>query len=214
MPEGIEGPEAEALTDKMFEAINKQAWDTTNIVQWTFAGHDFLWDKRTDWLKVAWNNNLVLMDMPAWEGQVFKNGKELTGWRRDMIFKRAYSFFCNDSFWLNAPAKARDEGTSRYLVKQENGNDALLVKYSSGGVTPGDSYLWLLDENGQPTGWKMWVKIIPVKGVFTSWDEWTTLEHGARVATFHDMSIFKTHIKNLAAGQTYEEIGVENPFSF
>ena len=214
MPEGQEGPAAEALTDKMFDAINKEAWATMNIVQWTFVGHDYLWDKREDWLKVNWGNKEVLMDMPAWEGEVYRNGKKLNGWQRDRIFKRAYTFFCNDSFWFNAPVKARDEGTSRFLVEQEDGSEALLVKYSSGGVTPGDSYLWLLDESGQPTGWKMWVKIIPIKGTYTSWEKWTTLDHGGRVATLHDMNIVETSIDNIAAAQSYEELGIENPFPF
>ncbi|MEZ4952350.1 MAG: hypothetical protein R2825_02080 [Saprospiraceae bacterium] len=36
------------------------------------------------------------------------------------------------------------------------------MQYKTGGVTPSDSYVWLLDENGQPTAWKMWVSITSI----------------------------------------------------
>lgn len=213
-PVGETGPAAEALTDKMFNAINKEAWDTTHLVTWSYAGHDYLWDKKNEWLKVSWGNKIVLMDLPAYEGTVYKNGEILEGRRKNRLFNRAYAFFCNDSFWLNAPAKARDEGTTRTLVKMEDGSDGLMVSYASGGVTPGDTYLWLLDENGRPTGWKMWVKILPFKGLYTSWADWVTLDTGAQIASMHGIKSINLPIGNLDSGQTYEELGIENPFSF
>ena len=96
----------------------------------------------------------------------------------------------------------------------EDGSDGLMVSYASGGVTPGDTYLWLLDENGRPTGWKMWVKILPFKGLYTSWADWVTLDTGAQIASMHGIKSFNLPIGNLDSGQTYEELGIENPFSF
>jgi hypothetical protein len=49
-----------------------------------------------------------------------------------------------------------DEGTTRSLVKNEDKTNGLLVSYASGGVTPGDAYLWKLDANGLPQSYKMW----------------------------------------------------------
>ena len=213
LPVGTEGAEAEAMTDKMFQAVNKEAWDTTNIVTWTFVGmHDFVWNKETEDLQVKWKDVVVNMNLPKYDGTVTKGGAEVTGDQKRKMIDKAFSFFCNDAFWLNAPAKARDEGTSRSLVTMEDGKEGLLVSYSSGGVTPGDSYLWVLDETGLPTYYKMWTKIIPVKGISSTWEDWTTLSSGAKIATAHDMKIFKSKMTNIKSGQTYEEIGIEDPF--
>jgi hypothetical protein len=46
------------------------------------------------------------------------------------------------------------------------------VTYTSGGVTPGDSYLWILDENDRPIAWKFWVQKIPIGGLESSWGDW------------------------------------------
>jgi hypothetical protein len=213
MPAGKEGPEAEALTDQMFEAINKEAWDSTRIVQWDFiGGHRYVWDKENDKLLVKWSDIEVYMDLDKYDGKVFKSGEEVSGDKKIKLFDKAFSFFCNDSFWLNAPVKARDEGTTRKLVNMESGEKGLLINYSSGGVTPGDSYLWILDETGQPKGWKMWVKILPVKGVYTSWEDWLTLDTGAKLSTLHGNKIFKMKIENIKSGQTYSELGIDDPF--
>jgi hypothetical protein len=39
-------------------------------------------------------------------------------------------------------------------------NQALLITYASGS-TPGDSYMWFVDQNYRPKAWRMW-GIIPV----------------------------------------------------
>ena len=214
LPIGVEGPEAEAMTDQMFTAVNKAAWDTTAIVSWKFFGiHDYIWNKDTEDLQVKWGNVVVDMNLAKYDGLVSKGGEYLEGDEKRKMIDKAFSFFCNDSFWLNAPVKARDEGTSRSVVTLKDGSKGLLITYSTGGVTPGDSYLWSLDENGLPTSYKMWTKIIPIKGISSSWDDWITLDSGAKLATTHDMGIMKSKMSNIKGGQTYEDIGVENPFN-
>ena len=214
LPSGTEGAEAEVLTDQMFQAINKEAWDSTKIVTWEFMGiHDYVWNKETTDLKVSWGKNTVVMNLDEYDGIVLKDGLALEGDEKRKMIDKAFSFFCNDSFWLIAPSKARDEGTSRALVDLENGEKGLLVSYSTGGVTPGDSYLWMLDESGLPTGYKMWTKILPVKGIYSSWEDWIDLPTGAKIATGHDMKVMKSKMTNVKGGQTYAEIGIENPFS-
>ena len=97
-----------------------------------------------------------------------------------------------------------DKGVERRLVKTEDGTKALLVTHTSGGVTPGDSYLWLLDEAYRPTAFKMWVSIIPIGGVKATWEEYKTIE-GVPFATLHQMGPLSLFIKNLegASKRTY-----------
>jgi len=61
-----------------------------------------------------------------------------------------------------------------------------MVSYSSGGVTPGDAYVWLLDESYRPTSWKMWVSIIPIGGLEVPWSTWLTTETGAEICNLHE----------------------------
>ena len=122
-------------------------------------------------------------------GQAMKNGKALSGAENEASVKAAWKHFCNDSFWLNAVVKAFDPGTTRTLVDLPDGRKGLKVQYSQGGVTPGDAYVWILDEQGLPTSWKMWVEIIPVGGLEFTWQDWATLSTGAKIATFHKSSI-------------------------
>ena len=220
IPKGEQGAAADALAQKMLTAINKPAWDSTGVVQWTFKGrgdHDFLWDRTRNWVQVKWDENEVFVVLDSLQGTAFQNGKRVEGKEADKLVETAWEFFANDSFWLNAPAKVFDKGTERRLVKLENGEDALLITYASGGVTPGDSYLWILNENGLPTSWKMWVKIIPVGGVPTVWKDWTTLETGAKVAQNHTIDLkgkkMEVAITNLKAAKDLASFGLEkDPF--
>ncbi|MFT5834127.1 MAG: hypothetical protein ACI97N_001761 [Cognaticolwellia sp.] len=215
LPKGEKGIEADALAEKVLVAINKSAWDSTGVIQWTFRdSHHFLWDKKRNLVRVQWKNNEVFVVLDELTGVAFKDGKKLEGKKADKLIKKAWSFFANDSFWLNAPSKVFDEGTERRLVKLENDEEALLITYASGGVTPGDSYLWILDENGLPKSWKMWVKIIPIGGVQTTWQDWVTLETGAKIAQNHYINEnINVPITNLKASKNLETFGLENdPF--
>ena len=105
------------------------------------------------------------------------------------LIENAINFFNNDSFWLVAPYKVFDDGVERSIVKVDN-KDALLIKYTSGGTTPGDSYLWILDENYVPVSFKMWTQIIPIGGVSATWNDFITSGSGIKLPTSHTLSLF------------------------
>jgi len=212
-PVGTEGPEAELMAEKVLRAINKPAWDSTTYVHWTFKGmHTFLWDKNRHLCKVTWDDYEVLLDISRIGGLAKKGGKVLSAEEGEKKIRKAWEFWCNDSFWLNAPAKIMDNGTSRSVVEVD-GEKSLLVTYASGGVTPGDSYLWFFDEQGLPSSYKMWVKIIPFGGVEFTWEDWKTLESGAKISTYHE-GMLDLDISDLKSGQSWEEMGLgKDPFS-
>ena len=214
-PTGTTGPAADALANKVLAAINKPAWDTTGVIQWTFRGaHDFLWDKKRNLVKVNWGDTEALVTLDETTGKAWKNGVEVTGDEGDKLVKAAWGHFCNDSFWLNAPAKVFDPGTERSIVDMPDGSKGLMVTYKSGGVTPGDAYLWNLDANGMPTSYKMWVSIPVIPGglAFT-WEDWTTLPTGAKIATNHASKVLGIDITNLKAATDLTSFGLStDPF--
>ena len=121
---------------------------------------------------------------------------------KEKLVDKALKNFNNDSFWLVAPYKVFDSGTERSIVTLEDGTEALLVTYTSGGTTPGDSYLWLLNENAFPRAFKMWVKIIPVGGLEASWDDWVITQSGAFLPKSHTLGPVNLSMGNVKAYNT------------
>ena len=203
--------EADSLAKRMLKAVGNDAWQQTALVKWTYAGgHDFVWDKKRNLVSVSWQDNRVLLNLNDWpKGQAFVGNVRQTGEQVDVLRGKAWAFFCNDSFWLIAPTKILDKDTERSLVPQADGSNALLVTYKSGGVTPGDSYLWFLDRNGLPTRYKMWVSIIPIGGVEATWEDWQPLSSGALVATKHKLGPLTLKVENLKSGSTIQDLGLK-----
>mgnify|MGYP001244885872 FL=1 len=172
LPEGEEGPKAEELVDKMLEALNDDAYQQLDVIKWSFPrGHHFVWNKAQDSVEVTWSDYRVLFKTKTLDGQAYQNEQELSGEDKQKALDQAWALFANDSFWLVAPFKVRDPGTSRKYVETERG-PGILVSYSSGGVTPGDSYLWILGEDYKPIAWKLWTQILPLQGIEFSWHGW------------------------------------------
>jgi len=213
-PTGIPSAEADAMAKKMLQAVDKTAWDTTGIVQWTFRGkNNYLWDKTRNFVQFTWENNKVLLHTKSVTGKAFQDEKEVTGEVANELVQTAWKNFCNDSWWLNAPVKAFDIGTSRSLVKMKDGREGLMVSYNSGGVTPGDAYVWFLDDTGMPTSYKMWVSIIPIGGLEFTWQDWATLPTGAKIAQDHKNKLLEIPIENVKAGIDLAGFGLsEDPF--
>ncbi len=181
LPEGIQGKEADMLANRMMKAMNKRAFDNTEILEWSFRGkHHYKWKKQEGIVEVLWDDNKVILDL---------NENSKSKGQSPALIKIAHDFFNNDSFWLVAPYKVFDNGTERSIVKY-NDKNALMVKYTSGGSTPGDSYLWILDSTYTPIAFKMWTQIIPIGGVSASWNNLTTAASGIKLPTKHKLSLF------------------------
>ena len=215
-PEAIKGENADLMANNMLASINKPAWDTLNYLKWEFMqGHKYLWDKKGNNALIEWEENRVLLNLDKIEGVAFKKGKQLEGEAKSKMIQKAWSFWCNDSFWMFAPFKVFDPGTIRSVVETENGDKGLMVTYDSGGVTPGDGYLWLLDNNNIPTGYKMWTSIIPIKGIYVSWENWKTIKGGSKLAISHKSPMLSFDMKGVEEGDSPSALGYSNDvFSF
>ncbi len=210
-PEGQPGPEADALARSMEAAVNKEAWDRTGAVRWSFfERHHYVWDRNRDLVELRWGDSRALFRTGDQTGRAWHSGSEQTGEDAIEALSAAYAYWVNDSFWLNPVVKFFDPGVERSLVKLDDGRDALLVSYSSGGVTPGDAYLWIPGADGLPEAWRMWVQIIPIGGIETSWEGWTELATGAKVSTQHEgWGRTMTFISNVEGAQNLEGLGVD-----
>jgi hypothetical protein len=192
LPEGKKGKEADALAIKMLNALNHDAFENTEIIEWSFTNqHYYKWFKQENRVEVSWDENKVILStkQPN-KSEVFVKSKKVDN---SELVQKAQDYFNNDSFWLIAPYKIFDAGTERSIVNHE-GKDALLITYTSGGSTPGDSYLWILDQNYMPTSYKMWTSIIPIGGVSATWNDLKNTESGIKLPSSHTLSLFGMQI--------------------
>ena len=199
LPEGQAGEEADALTKEMMASLNYEAWQATDQVSWTFRGpHHYEWNKAEDLVTVRWDDHEVILNTATQSG-IVSNGQNYAYAEVNELVQKAIDFFNNDSFWLAAPYKAFDPGTERSLVELPDGRKGLMVTYTSGGSTPGDSYVWILDDNYRPVAIKMWVQILPIGGLEFTWENYKTLSSGAMIAQdhklFRGMNVSLTDIK-------------------
>lgn len=209
LPEGKTGPAADELANKMLKAVSNDQWLETGAVKWEFLVgskyHKHIWDKKRHFAQVEFEQYIVQIDINRRTGVVLNKSQDLSELKKLELCEKAWKYWANDSFWLNPVSKIFDPGTSRSIVEQKEGTESLLITYSTGGVTPGDSYLWILDENNRPKAWKMWVSIIPIGGLEFSWEGWTSLTTGAMVATTHQ-GIMDVFISNVRGKSTLNQL--------
>jgi hypothetical protein len=211
-PEVKLGSEADKLATEVLKAINKDAFDTLKYLQFDFGGRQkYFWHKPSNTALIEWKENKVIVQLDSLKSKVLVSNNIIEGEKAKELTNDAWSHWCNDSFWMLAPFKLYDPGTERSIVEKD-GAKALMIKYSSGGVTPGDEYLWYLDENNIPTKYQMWVKIIPIGGTEATWENWITLKNGAKVSTLHKMKVFDLIMSDVKEGDHYSEFGyTEDP---
>ena len=212
-PNGEEGPRAEEMAQKMLTSINHKAWLNTGAVRWNFDGRrELVWDRNRHYVKVSWENYEVYLMIDEMKGAVYLDGKKLDEEEANEWLQKAWEIWVNDSFWLNPVSKIYDQGTSRSLVDLPDGGSGLLVEFSSGGATPGDAYLWELDNKGLPVNWQMWVSIIPVGGLNASWEAWITTTTGVKISTLHKIGKKELRIHDVETASDLIELMGEDIF--
>ena len=189
LPVGTQNEKADALASKMLKALDYKKYEATNYLEWTFKNrHHYKWQKDKNRCEVYWKEYKVDLDFnDSSNNKAYIHSFIVTSELAQELIDKAIGYFNNDSFWLVAPYKVFDNGTERRLVKLEDNTEALLVTYTTGGSTPGDSYLWILDDTGKPKSFKMWTSILPIDGLEASWSDWTLTESGAQLPTFHKL---------------------------
>lgn len=194
LPEGKQGPKADQLAKQILSELNYEAYQKTEVISWTFADiHSYEWHKNKNYVIVSSDDYKVKLDLNDYDKSEVLSSKDSDF---ENLIETSIKNFNNDSFWLIAPYKLMDENVERRIV--ENGSDkSLLVTYTSGGTTPGDSYLWKVDKNYRPISYKMWVSIIPIGGVEAKWKDWVETQSGMILSTEKTVFGIPIEITNL-----------------
>ena len=190
IPEGKTGAPAEALAQKMLSAANLDTWnEEVRAVEFRFReSNSYFWDKQRGLVEFRSDDLRVLFSKNTFQGIAFEDGERLQGDELKEAILKANSNFVNDAFWLQPAFHIRSPGTKLYAV-----NDSTLrVTFSSGGVTPGDTYVFHLDENGKIQLMEMWVSIIPIEGADASFHDYSVHEPGVAVARSREVLGFLT----------------------
>lgn len=215
-PQGGEtGAAADELAKKIQAAVRTDKWNDVGAIHFNYGGrHTILWDRSRGFARVDWGSKRSIYRIGELTGRAYEGGAEVSGEAAKKIVEEGHKWFINDTFWLNPFPGMFDASVTRAIAADADGKKGLLVTYGSGGVTPGDSYLWFTDAEGLPTQWKMWVSIIPVGGLSSSWEKWVELPGGAKIATEHKAFGLTFGVTELKAGAALAEIMPgEDPFA-
>lgn len=204
------------MTLELERLANVDAWHRTGAVSFRFlGGHDYLWDRERQFVRIRWGDREAQLPLLGGRSILRDEGQELrdTDARRAMR-DRALAMFFNDSFWLVPFEKLRDDGVTRSVISRD-GRDALLVEFASGGVTPGDAYVFMPPREGRSLRWAMFVKVLPIGGIEVAWDDWRSLSTGARVATRRSNGFASFPMIDDARGAATlrELVGDDDPFA-
>lgn len=212
-PTGETGTAADALAQKTEAAVNLEAWKRTGAVEWTFGGRRrHLWDRARGYTRMTSDDLTVWLDLTTKKGTARKADQPLSGEALQEALDSCWAAWVNDAFWLNPIAKLRDDGVTLSVVDRD-GDSALLASYGSGGLTPGDAYLWFLGENGRPVRWQMWTSNIPVGGTPSSWEGWVELPTGAWISTQHALGPATLELGDVKGAATLAELYEDDPFA-
>lgn len=213
IPESTNDNLATSIAKQIEAATGKADFDNFRYLRWsTIRNHSFVWDKTQKQVIVHFSDYKVLLNLDHLDSSRVFEEEHLTDNKKVAIIQKAYSHFCNDSFWLIAPYKLFDEGVQRTLVKRGSKNQ-LMITFASGGVTPGDSYLWYLDDNHLPTGVQMWTQKIPVDGIYITWENFKVVSGTSQIALDHKFGPINIKIENLEAGNSMHDLKLDkDPF--
>lgn len=217
LPAGDSGSAADALANRIEAATDQQAWQNTAAVSFRFdqSGNEHFYDRQRDFVEV------LLSPKTEKEIRVIYNHKNqnqflayagetrLTGEAAREALREAIKWHVNDVFWLNPFATLRAPGVKLALV----GERALLVTYESGGVTPGDSYLVITDENGRPERWQMWVSILPIQGLEFTFEGWQAYDSGALFSSIHKNKLTDINLSDIRTYKVYPTPGEADRFA-
>lgn len=197
LPIGTNPEQANVLAQKMLDALDHESYKNTNYIEWMYRKKRlYKWKKDRQSCLVYWKDYKVNLDLKDYsQSQAYVHNFNAEGEIAQDLIEKAQNYFKNDLFWMTAPYTVFDEGVERRIVSLEDGTQGLLVTYPSERNIPAGSFLWHLNSDGKPTSFQLWVSELPIDGLKISWNDWTTTESGAQLATNHKLWFFNIEIE-------------------
>jgi len=183
--EGAEGEQADSYARMIQSAVNRQAWTRTGVISWSIFQRQYLWDLRRGLVRVKTPEYIVYFSVSRkYQAATTLRGKKIAGGLGDQIIEEGYRFWLRDRFILEPTQSFFDEGVRRFLVSKDTKEESLFINYTTGGVSPGDSYQWRVNSKGMPQGVRVWSEEMSfLKGVEILLSGWKKLDTGLKVAT-------------------------------
>lgn len=179
--------EGEQLATDLWKASGGENWAKVKEVHFTFVVEQdgkSLFSAQHDWDVAAGTDKVKWKDKEGKDHQVTAN---LVQQPSDEEGKAAYARWVNDSYWLLAPLKIRDQGVKVEMgdLKEINGVkcETMRLKFESVGLTPTDQYVYYLDPKTKlPVAWDY----IPQTGtgMQATWEKFKSFG-GLNLATEH-----------------------------
>jgi hypothetical protein len=188
-PKLEDGVKADALARRVMSAVGADAWRQLHRMVFTFRGQRYDWKMSHQSVQVGLDSEQVILDLRAQTCARKADGEAIEADECRAHFSR----WNNDSFWLHPFGKFFDPGAERSVCDiEEDGRTEpwLCVRFGAGGSTPGDLYAIQVGADGRPSAWRMWVKILPVGGVYTRWSNWKELPGGAWFAGLRELGVY------------------------
>ena len=185
-PPAMEGPEAEALMERILTATGDAAWSRARAASYSMEpgnGHYFTdFSRGLGEIRFEESGKKVVVRF-SHDGRLCEAYVDEKIEEADAAEERCQSARKEEKrarFWLHPFGKIAKEAKHGFV-----GARALLATFPDLDNRKGDRYLIVTDEKGLPTHWKTWSESLPVGGLEVSFEEWKDLSRGARVSTFH-----------------------------
>jgi hypothetical protein len=187
-------PTAQQLADSVWKAAGGENWSSVKAIDFTFAVEKE--GKTVASAEHHWN-------VADWTDRVKWKGKDVTvnlmNPAADEESKTAYARWVNDSYWLLAPLKLKDQGVKLTAEgsKEMDGakREVLRLSFGKVGLTPEDQYRLYIDpETKLVTSWDYMPE--PGKTMHATWSGYEK-SGGLTLATDHQMGPARIRILNL-----------------
>lgn len=213
LPASRPGEQAELLAARVEASVGKDGWERLGAIAFYFVpgGRAHFVDFKRGFVEVAFaqsSNQYLVQYAKDGRGLVFKNRKRVDGQEASDSIQQALKFHINDMYWLNPFVQMRSPGAVRKIT--EDGD--LMVHYPEGGITPGDTYVIHIGPDGLPDRWNLWVKVLPLKGMQFTFEDWKEIAPGVRVSLMHRSFFKDVELREVRTFSSYP--GTENKDRF
>jgi plastocyanin len=178
------------IAAELWKASGGENWAKVKEVHFTFAVEQEgkpLFSAEHVWNVAAGTDEVKWKDKQGKDHQVTAN---LSAPASDEEGKTAYGRWVNDSYWLLAPLKVRDQGVHTEAGGQKDLNgvtcETVRLKFDKVGLTPTDQYVFYIDPKTKlPLAWDY----IPESGtgMQATWEKFQSFG-GLNLATEHNFN--------------------------